>query len=143
MRHNENVVGWEKKADKVLVDAPCSGVGIFRRNPGTKLTFKEESVDSLSRKQLSLLEKYKDMVKPGGRLVYTTCTLLKKENEDVANRFLGNNPGFSLLSAPEILMKQGVHIGSNASQSLTLLPHMSTTDGFFAAVMMKREEDAR
>ncbi len=143
VRHNENVVGWEKKADKVLVDARCSGVGIFRRNPGAKLTFKEEFVESLSRTQLSLLEKYKDMVRPRGRLVYTTCTLLKKENEDVVNRFLGNNPGFSLLSAPEILMKQGVHIGSNASQFLTLLPHMSTTDGFFAAVMMKREEDAR
>ena len=141
--HKGDATEWDQKADKVLVDAPCSGVGIFRRSPAAKLTFNEASVESFSRTQYSLLEKYKDLAKPGGRLVYATCTLIQKENEDVVHRFLGTHTEFTLLSASEILAKQGIHIKSNASQFLTLLPHKTTTDGFFAAVMVKKEEKAR
>lgn len=124
-------------ADAVLVDAPCSGVGTFRRNPAAKVAFTDSFVAAVAEKQRDVLNTYAALVKPGGRLVYSTCTLLQKENEDQVSSFLATHPDFTLLSTADILKRQGVAVES-ASSFLTLLPHVTGTDGFFAAVMLRR-----
>jgi len=124
------------RADAVLVDAPCSGVGTFRRNPGAKLTFSEDFVAAVSRTQRDLLDKYACLVKPGGRLVYSTCTLLQQENEEVVGRFVATHPEFSFVSAPDVLRTQAVP-APGEGPFLTLLPHRTSTDGFFASVMVR------
>jgi 16S rRNA (cytosine967-C5)-methyltransferase len=137
-RDKEAIDHWQGKADAVLIDAPCSGVGTFRRNPGAKLMATEGFLESVGKTQHEVLERYSSCVKPGGRLVYSTCTLLKKENEDQVSAFLVRHPEFELLSAPAILRKQNVRVGGD-SPFLVLLPHETTTDGFFAAVMVRRQ----
>jgi 16S rRNA (cytosine967-C5)-methyltransferase len=123
-------------ADAVLIDAPCSGVGTFRRNPGGKFTVSPEAVLSLSRAQAAILEEYSHLVKPGGRLVYSTCTLLNAENQGQIDSFLSLHREFSLIDAPAILRNCGVPV-EGGSQLLRLLPHQTGTDGFFAAVMVR------
>jgi 16S rRNA (cytosine967-C5)-methyltransferase len=120
-------------ADVLLIDAPCSGVGTYRRNPGAKSGFSEKSSASLSELQSALLERYCRVVKPGGRLVYATCTLLRRENEDVVERFLEKHAGFHLIPAPDIVGSLG--IPQKSSPYMLLLPHETGTDGFFAAVL--------
>ena len=122
----------------MLIDAPCTGVGTFRRNPGAKLLFKEEFVGRMSAPQRSVLQTYAALVRPGGRLVYATCSLLKSENEDVAAWFLATHPEFSLQPTAPILEKYGIKIDI-PTDFLTLLPHRTTTDGFFAAVMRREQ----
>jgi 16S rRNA (cytosine967-C5)-methyltransferase len=124
-------------ADGVLIDAPCSGVGTFRRNPASKSMFTVDAVESLAKTQAELLDKYSLLVKPGGRLVYSTCTLIKRENEEQVEAFLARHPDFELLSAADILSQQGVKFEAE-SRYLTLLPHKTTTDGFFGAAMTRR-----
>ncbi len=128
---------YKSMADAVLIDAPCSGVGTFRRNPGMKLTFSDSFVEKVSRTQHRVLEIYTEFVRPGGRLVYTTCTLVRKENEDAIEWFLATHPEFFLLSAPEILARQGVSVDST-SPYLTLMTHRTSTDTFFGAVMERK-----
>ncbi|HTO93508.1 MAG TPA: RsmB/NOP family class I SAM-dependent RNA methyltransferase, partial [Bacteroidota bacterium] len=123
-------------ADAVLVDAPCSGVGTFRRNPGAKLLCTEGYSLSLSRRQSALLERYAHSVRSGGRLVYSTCTLLRRENQDVVGEFLSSHPDFSLLPVAGILPRQGVRCPGEGT-FLELLPHRTGTDGYFAAVMVR------
>jgi 16S rRNA (cytosine967-C5)-methyltransferase len=123
-------------ADAVLIDAPCSGVGTFRRNPGAKLLCTEEYSLSLSRRQRALVERYAPSVRSGGRLVYSTCTLLRRENQDVVAEFLSLHPEFSLISAADILLRQGVRCPGQET-CLELLPHRTGTDGYFAAVMVR------
>jgi 16S rRNA (cytosine967-C5)-methyltransferase len=125
------------RADAVLVDAPCSGLGTLRRNPGLKLGFRPDLSARLAATQRQLLDAYAGLVKPGGRLVYSTCTLLRRENEEIAEDFLHRSSGFSLIPAGEILQKQGIALDAN-SPYLLLLPHRTTTDGFFAAVFTRR-----
>jgi 16S rRNA (cytosine967-C5)-methyltransferase len=127
---------WRGHAEAVLVDAPCTGVGTFRRNPGAKMGFAEQSLTVASERQSAILEEYARLVKPGGRLVYATCSLLEEENEQVVSRFLRKHPEFHPLPALEILARQGIVLPSD-SPFLTLLPHKTNTDGFFGAVMEK------
>jgi 16S rRNA (cytosine967-C5)-methyltransferase len=122
--------------DAVFVDAPCSGVGTFRRNPGAKLLCTEEYSISLSRRQSALLELYAPSVRSGGRLLYSTCTLVRRENQDVIGEFLSLHPDFSLLSAGDILSRQGVRCPGQEAY-LELFPHRAGTDGYFAAVMVR------
>jgi 16S rRNA (cytosine967-C5)-methyltransferase len=125
------------RADAVLVDAPCSGFGTLRRNPGLKFGFRPEFSARLAATQRYLLDVYARLVKPGGRLVYSTCTLLRRENEEIAEDFLHRSSGFTLIPAGEILQEQGIAVDVD-SPYLLLLPHRSTTDGFFAAVFTRR-----
>jgi len=125
------------RADAVLVDAPCSGFGTLRRNPGLKLGFRSDLPARLAATQRALLDEYAALVKPGGRLVYSTCTLLRRENEEIAEDFLRRASGFTLVPAGEILQKQGIAVDAD-SPYLLLLPHRTTTDGFFAAVFTRR-----
>ena len=137
--HDAKVKRLAGKLDRVLVDAPCSGLGTLRRNPDLKWRQSEASVAELTAKQTSILAAASTLVKPGGRLVYATCSLLAAENREVVMAFLAAHPDFALLDANEILARQGVSGLSGQSEGmLQLLPSVHSTDGFFAAVMEHR-----
>jgi len=122
------------KIDRVLVDAPCTGLGTLRRNPDLKVRQTEEGLAELNAKQRAILAAAAALVKPGGRLVYGTCSLLSEENEDIVREFLTAHPDFRLVPAKEVLEKQGVKL-AGAGEYMHLYPHVHDTDGFFAAVM--------
>jgi 16S rRNA (cytosine967-C5)-methyltransferase len=123
------------KLDRVLVDAPCSGFGTLRRNPDFKWRLGPEAIEELVAKQTRILEAASRLVKPGGRLVYATCSLLREENEAVAAAFAAAQPEFQALSCSELLAAQRIDV---AGERLRLWPHRHGTDGFFAAAFMRR-----
>jgi 16S rRNA (cytosine967-C5)-methyltransferase len=123
------------KADRVLVDAPCSGLGTLRRNPDLKWRQSEESVAELTVKQASILAAAAKMVRPGGRVVYATCSLLSAENDAIVEAFLAAHPDFVLTPASSVLAKHGIELDGDY---LRLLPHQHNTDGFFAAVLDRK-----
>jgi len=124
------------KIDRVLVDAPCSGLGTLRRNPDLKWRQTPASVAELARKQADILVGAARLLKPGGRLVYATCSILPEENEQVVDAFLAAHPDFARLSAREILAKQGIELNQPAGAvDMRLAPHTHATDGFYAAVL--------
>jgi 16S rRNA (cytosine967-C5)-methyltransferase len=115
----------------VLVDAPCSGFGTLRRNPDLKWRHGPDAVASLAAKQRAILAAAARLVKPGGRLVYATCSILREENEEVAAAFAAAHPGFFPLACAEILAAQ--RLCPDAEALFRLWPHRHGTDGFFAA----------
>ena len=124
------------KVDRVLVDAPCTGMGTLRRNPDLKSRQTEAGLAELNAKQFAILEAAGGLVKPGGRLVYGTCSLLEEENEAIVERFLAAHPDFALVACAEVLARLGLDI-PGCERYLRLLPHVHDTDGFFAAVMQR------
>lgn len=118
-------------ADRVLCDVPCSGLGIIRRKP--EIRFKKAAdIDNLPELQYRILCNATRYLKDGGRLVYSTCTLNPKENEEVCNRFLAEHPEFEAVEVlPEIPRYNG------KDKYLTLMPHIHSTDGFFVAAFCK------
>jgi 16S rRNA (cytosine967-C5)-methyltransferase len=124
------------KIDRVLVDVPCSGLGTLRRNPDLKWRQSPESVTELVRKQHDILGRAARLLKPGGRLVYATCSILPEENEHIVEKFLADHGDFTRLSAGEILARQGIAL--DTGEDLRLLPHEHDTDGFYAAVLERR-----
>ena len=124
------------KVDRVLVDAPCTGLGTLRRNPDLKTRQTEAGLAELTAKQWAILEAAAALVKPGGRLVYGTCSLLEEENEAIVERFLAAHPDFAIVPCSEVLARQGIEI-PGCERYLRLLPHVHDTDGFFAAVMQR------
>lgn len=124
------------KLDRVLVDAPCSGTGRLRRDPDLKWRMTPESLAEMAEKQHSILASASRLVRPGGRLVYATCSLLAEENEAVASRFLAEHPAFALVPANQVLVEQKIEL--EMGDYLKLLPHRHQTDGFFAAIFERR-----
>lgn len=120
------------KIDRVLVDAPCSGLGTLRRNPDMKWRQTPEDVDELVAKQGALLSAAARLAKPGGRVVYATCSILDEENRGVAQAFLSGNAEFRLLPAAEALEKERIALGTG--EYFEVWPHSHGTDAFFAAV---------
>jgi len=118
----------------VLVDAPCSGLGTVRRNPDLKFRQSPESVAELTQKQAAILRAAARLLKPGGRLVYATCSLLPEENEAVVETLLAEG-GFTLLPVNEILAQNKIDLDTGAL--LKMSPAIHGTDGFFAAVLIK------
>jgi 16S rRNA (cytosine967-C5)-methyltransferase len=133
-RQHSDMNSWKGKADRVLLDVPCSGVGTFRRNPGMKMTFKESFIMHTTALQSDILEKHSSLVRPGGRLVYATCSLLRAENQDQVHGFLSRHKEFSLVPAASLLTADGISVPTR-SPFLELFPHETSTDGFFAAVL--------
>ena len=125
------------KLDRVLVDAPCSGLGTLRRNPDVKWRQTPEGVAELNVKQASILASASRMVKPGGRLVYATCSILDEENEDIVNAFLAEHADFTLVPASKVLAEQKVEL--EMGDFLKLYPHIHQTDGFFAAILERNK----
>ena len=132
------------KIDRVLVDAPCSGLGTLRRNPDLKWRQSLGLVQEMAATQTAILQSAARLLKPGGRLVYATCSMLRQENEDVAQAFSDANKEFAALDAGEILAGLKVDRaaslcagGASGQQYLRLWPHSHQTDGFFAAVWQK------
>jgi len=129
------------KIDRVLVDAPCSGLGTLRRNPDLKWRQSPKLVAELQARQGAILASAARLLKPGGRLVYATCSLLKAENEEVAQAFtLGQAADFEPLPALQALEAARVESPAAlvAGPFLRLWPHVHRTDGFFAAVWQRR-----
>ncbi len=124
------------KLDRVLVDAPCSGLGTLRRNPDLKWRQTPASVAELCIKQGAILAAAGGLVKPGGRLVYATCSVLEAENEVIVQNFLASFPEFVLCSAQEILARQEIAI--DVGERLRLLPQHHGTDAFYGAVMERK-----
>lgn len=121
------------KIDRVLVDAPCSGLGTLRRNPDLKFRQSPQSLEELKQKQTAILASSSRLVKKGGRLVYATCSILPEENQDIVQAFLAAHPDFVLRPAGEVLLQQKVDLAMG--DYLELRPHLHNTDGFFAAVL--------
>jgi 16S rRNA (cytosine967-C5)-methyltransferase len=112
--HDAKIKRLAGKIDRVLVDAPCSGLGTLRRNPDLKW-----------------------LVKKGGRLVYATCSILEAENEAVVAQFLADHPEFALVPARDVLAEQRIDL--EMGDYLSLWPHRHATDGFFAAVLERHD----
>jgi 16S rRNA (cytosine967-C5)-methyltransferase len=125
------------KIDRVLVDAPCSGLGTLRRNPDVKWRQTPESVIELNAKQGAILSGAARLVKPGGRLVYATCSLLDEENEAIAEQFLATHTDFALVPMADVLREQKIPL--EMQDYLKLMPHVHQTDGFFAAVFERKK----
>lgn len=123
-------------ADAVLVDAPCSGTGTIRRNPGMKWSVSRQMIAELQHKQASILALNAAYVRPGGRLVYATCSLMADENHAIAQAFLSAHPEFTLVPPSAVLERYGLaHIAPG--EYFQLLPQRYNTDGFFAAVFQR------
>ena len=124
------------KIDRVLVDAPCSGLGTLRRNPDLKWRQSPQSVADLCVKQRDILAAAAHLLKPGGRLVYATCSILEQENSGIVDAFLHAYPNFVRLSSRKILKAQGIDM--DCGDDLRLLPHRHGSDGFYAAVLQRQ-----
>ena len=124
------------KIDRVLIDAPCSGLGTLRRNPDIKWRQSPEGLQELAAKQASILASAARLVKPGGTLVYATCSILDEENEDIVTQFLSAHADFAVQPMSGVLADQKIAL--EMGDYLKLAPHRHGTDGFFAAVMRRQ-----
>ena len=115
--------------DRVIVDAPCSGLGIIRKKPDIKYNRTGEDIDSLVKIQKQILASSAEKVKPGGVLVYSTCTICPKENEKNAMWFQENFP----------FILESITFQGEKKEFLQLFPHVDETDGFFIAKFRRKE----
>jgi 16S rRNA (cytosine967-C5)-methyltransferase len=142
---DERVKRLAGKIDRVLVDAPCSGLGTLRRNPDLKWRQSLKAVEEMAVKQAAILQSAARLLKPGGRLVYATCSVLPQENEAIAEAFSAANAEFTPLPAGDVLTQLKVEGaaglcsgGAEGALYLRLWPHRHQTDGFFAAIWQKK-----
>jgi 16S rRNA (cytosine967-C5)-methyltransferase len=124
------------KIDRVLVDAPCTGFGTLRRNPDLKWRQPETAVAQLAEKQRRILASAATLVKPGGRLVYATCSVLADENEAIVDAFLAAHPHFAPGNAAAELARAGIAL--DTGPALRLFPHRHGCDAFYAAVLERK-----
>jgi 16S rRNA (cytosine967-C5)-methyltransferase len=142
---DERIKRLAGKIDRVLVDAPCSGLGTLRRNPDLKWRQSQQAIAEMAAKQTAILQSAARLLRSGGRLVYATCSVLAQENEDIAAAFSETHADFEPLAVGEVLsalrVPQSQSLcagGQDGSQYLRLWPHRHATDGFFAAVWKKK-----
>lgn len=129
-------LGFTEKFHRILVDAPCSSMGVLRRNPDSKWKKREEDVVSLKRLQLNILNNLADYLKEDGILVYSTCTITPEENEEVIDDFLVGHPEFALDSISDVLPAGCSRLVNNRG-GFQSYPHLHNMDGFFAARLRK------
>lgn len=133
LKRDDELIG---KMDYVLIDAPCSGLGLIRRKPEIKWNRVEDDISVLSKLQYDIISNVKDYVKLGGTLVYSTCTIEKDENINLVNRFIDDNPFFKLVSLEENF-EYKEKLETLKDGYIQLFPHIHQTDGFFIAKMIK------
>jgi 16S rRNA (cytosine967-C5)-methyltransferase len=133
----------EGRCDIVLIDAPCTGTGTWRRHPDAKWRLAPGALELRLKAQRQLLSDAARFVKPGGRVVYVTCSLLREENEDRIAEFCASAPAFSPLSAQDAAARAGLpdlaRFASKLGAGLRFSPLSSDTDGFFVAVLLHKE----
>ncbi|MDP2332582.1 MAG: RsmB/NOP family class I SAM-dependent RNA methyltransferase [Reyranella sp.] len=130
-----------KAFDRVLVDAPCTGTGTWRRNPDGRWTLQPKDLAELVPKQAEILDAAARLVKPGGGLIYATCSVLPAENEHQIEAFLNRHPEFEIVPAGDIwrdVLASEPPAELNASPYLRLSPLKHGTDGFFAATLVRK-----
>lgn len=122
IENSKTIKKLHEKADRVLIDAPCSGLGVLKRNPDSKWKLQPEFIDNIKKVQAEVLENYSKIVKPGGKLVYATCSILPSENQEQIQRFLAteNGKSFSFVEDHKILA------------------HESGYDGFYMALLERK-----
>lgn len=123
--------------DKILVDAPCSGFGVIRRKPDIKLGKQPEDSERLSHIQLAILREVAPLLKRGGRLVYSTCTIEKTENENVVQQFLQSHPEFEWDTSMKERLPKALEPYTYDGH-VQILPHYFATDGFYIACLRKK-----
>src|SRR6185312_7879530 len=140
----EELVELRGKADVVLVDAPCSGIGALRRNPEARWRLREDELPGFAKRQREILADAAKLVAPGGRLVYATCSLLACENAEVVAAFehpgarsAGHDRELSAVPLAEVLDGTRAEVFAR-NGAFTAAPHRHGTDGFFAAVLRHR-----
>lgn len=132
----------KRKFDRVLVDAPCSGTGTWRRNPDSRWRQLGPGLDQLVPLQANILDSAARLVKPGGRLIYATCSMLPEENEGQIATFLASHPEFTVKPVAEVWAEEGFGATPSEGPYVRLTPGRHDTDGFFAAVMVRAEAPA-
>lgn len=133
------VTDLDGKIDCVLVDAPCTGIGTWRRNPDAKWRLRPGSLETRLKEQTAVLDRAARLVKPGGRIVYVTCSVLPEEGDDAVSGLLGRHDGLSVIPAQEILSAAGLSglagVVRFTEHGLQMTPLRTGTDGFFVAVL--------
>ena len=138
-RDQNDLKTWHGQADRVLVDVPCSGTGALRHNPESRWRLSEQDIQRLSAEQEAIARGAMPLCKPGGRLIYATCSVLAEENEQVVERLLATSPEFQLVPIKEILGNpRAAQVSDGSGRYLRMLPHRHNTDGFFAAVLRRK-----
>jgi 16S rRNA (cytosine967-C5)-methyltransferase len=129
------------KIDCVLVDAPCTGIGTWRRNPDAKWRLRPGSLETRRKEQATVLDRAAQLVKPGGRIVYITCSILPEENDDAIQAFLERHEGFAPQPQAEILGQAGFsHLAGlvyPTTHGIQMTPGKTGTDGFFVAILRR------
>lgn len=133
MKLDESLIG---KVDYCIVDAPCSGLGIIRRRPEIKWNRKKKDIEELGEIQWRILDNAKRYVKPGGIIIYSTCTIERGENLDRVNKFLSENKQFQLIGFEDLICSKE-NMESSKEGYIELFPHIHNTDGFFIAKIQK------
>ena len=123
--------------DRVLVDAPCSGTGTLRRNPEIRWRLNAQDVVQLAAKQSRILARAAEMVRPGGRLWYSTCSLEVEENEAVAVDFIKEHPGFDQFRLPDMQIANGPGDLETATGAIRTWPHRHDVNGFFVIAFQR------
>jgi 16S rRNA (cytosine967-C5)-methyltransferase len=143
-RAQEDLLGdVDGRADLVLIDAPCTGIGTWRRNPDAKWRVRPGALEVRLNEQAAVLDRAARLLKPGGRIAYITCSLLAEENGDQVRAFLARQPGFALVPPFELANALGEraeefrHAVLVSEEGLLMTPRRTDTDGFFVSVMMR------
>lgn len=140
--HEKSLAGLRGKCDRVLVDAPCTGTGTWRRRPDTKWRLTPKNLEERLGQQREALAKASNYVRPGGWLCYVTCSVLPEENQAQVDFFLQSDPSFEVVSALDSWTKlfgdKQVRPHSSDGKTLTLSPALTDTDGFYFAMLRKK-----
>jgi 16S rRNA (cytosine967-C5)-methyltransferase len=133
----------ERRADLVLIDAPCTGIGTWRRNPDAKWRVRPGALALRVEEQAELLDRGAALVKPGGRIAYVTCSLLAEENGDQVRAFLARRADFAIVPPAEVTsaLEERAHVFRRAAvvseDGVLMTPHRTDTDGFYVAVLIR------
>jgi 16S rRNA (cytosine967-C5)-methyltransferase len=143
-RAQENLLAdLEGRADLVLIDAPCTGIGTWRRNPDAKWRVRPGALELRVEEQAELLDRAAGLVKPGGRIAYVTCSLIAEENGDQVRGFLARRRDFAIAPPAEVTsaLEERGHVFRNAAlvseEGVLMTPHRTDTDGFYLAVLIR------